>query len=303
MRLVAVLRRSCAGSERRRYRGVSALMLMIILLSGCTPFQGYPDRVSSREADLEALHKAIDANAILACLELAGEEARACRNRIIAARMYAIDLQFSEFEKNLFRQTRELGFAGTVATLGVTAAGTLTGTPTTQILSAIAAGLTGTRAAFEREILAEQTLLAIHTAMRANRTQVAVRLRRGLNQGITDYPTATALSDLDAYYQGGTILGALIGITEVVGAEAQAAERELLVVSGYATDAAAVYLRNFVFDSALPEDVRRQRLQLVREEYRKLGVDIERRALGDLVSDPALEAQHRIVARIFNWKG
>ena len=57
--------------------------------------------------------------------------------------------------------------------------------------------------------------------MRAGRARVGVRLRSGLRQSINDYPLAVALSDLNDYYDAGTILGALAGITELVGTQAR----------------------------------------------------------------------------------
>jgi hypothetical protein len=204
------------------------LLQAILLVSGCAAFMGFPSRVTDRSADLEALQSAIDANAIKTCLDVkVPNDAEACRNKLIAARTYAVDIQFSAFEEDLFRQAREAGFAATLATLGLTAAGAVAGGGTTQVLSAIAAGITGSRAAFEREVLAERTVLAIHTSMRANRMIVLARIRRGLTQSVSDYPLAAGLTDVEDYYFQGTVLGALIGITKAVGVEAKEAERLL----------------------------------------------------------------------------
>ena len=165
---------------------------------------GFPPRVTDRSADLDALQTDIGAKAITDCLATPTE---ACRNKLIAARTYGIDIQFSAFEENLFRQAREAGFAATLTTLGLTAAGAVAGGGTTQVLSAIAAGITGSRAAFEREVLAEHTVLAIHTSMRANRMIVLARIRPGLTQSVSQYPLAAGLTDVEDYYFQGTVLG------------------------------------------------------------------------------------------------
>ncbi len=145
--------------------------------------------------------------------------------------MHAIDLQFSEFEENLFRETREAGFAATLATLGLTTTAAFAGGGASQVLSGIAAFIIGGREAFQKEVLAERTLVAIHTAMRANRARVNVRLRLGLTKGINQYPLAFALADLNDYYDAGTILGALVGITEAVGTDVREQSRRLDNVS------------------------------------------------------------------------
>ena len=75
--------------------------------------------------------------------------------------MYAIDLRFSQFEEDLFRQTRESGFAATLATLGLTTSAAFVGGGASQVLSGIAAFIIGGREAFQKEVLAERTLVLI----------------------------------------------------------------------------------------------------------------------------------------------
>lgn len=201
-------------------------VFLMAVLSGCTAFQGYPERPTPLATDFHELHDSIAAARITECLGQA--ESLACRNKFIAARMYAIDIRFSEFEEKLFRQTRESGFAATLATLGLTTAATFATNGASQVLSGIATFIIGGREAFQKEVLAERTVIAIHTAMRARRAQVRLRLRNGLRLSTDQYPVTAALADLNDYYEAGTILGALIGITETVGAEAKQAEERLL---------------------------------------------------------------------------
>ena len=167
-----------------------------------------------------------------------------CRNRIIAARLYAIDILFSE--ENLFKQTRSSGFAATVATLGLTSTAAVAGGTASQILSGAAAFIIGTREAFQKEVLAERTLIAIHTAVRGGRTQALVHLRVGLSQPLDVYPLAAGLADLNEYYNAGTVLGALVGITESVGADARRAELRLQQQLTFQLDEPADKIRAFV---------------------------------------------------------
>jgi hypothetical protein len=201
-----------------------SVFLITLLLSGCAAFSGFPKRATDPSADLKLLESHIGAEKITACLN---NESFSCRNEIIAARMHVTDIRFSEFEENLFRETRELGFGATLVTLGLTSGAAFAGGQASQVLAGVAAFIIGAREAFQKEVLAERTVVAIHTAMRANRAQVALRLRTGLNQPITQYPLALGLSDLNDYYNAGTVLGALIGITETVGVQARKAEEEL----------------------------------------------------------------------------
>jgi hypothetical protein len=237
-------------------------LLLVVGLAGCeTAFKGYPERPTALQDDLTELNDSISAREIQRCLDAGAApdqaadtgsaralDPRSCRNRLIAARMYAIDLRFSEFEENLFREVLEGGFAATLATLGLTSAGALASGGASQVFSGIAALIIGGREAFQKEALAERTIVAIHTAMRANRAETALRLHAGLRQSIDDYPLAVALSDLNEYYGGGTVLGALIGITKSVGAEASAAEDRLreFRVNAFAEDESGRRLRAFI---------------------------------------------------------
>lgn len=282
----------------------SRLLLSIgILLGGCAVFDGYPERASElelRPADLESVS---GAGAVIDCFAKTGAEALTCRNQIVALRLHAIDLKFAAFEAELFRQTRETGFAATLASLGLTGAGSLVTGGTANILAAAATALTGARSAFEKEILAEKTILAIHTAMRTNRKRILVRIRSGLKQGVADYPLGFALSDLEDYYHAGTVLGALINITESAGAVGQQADRDLLVISGYDTSPASDYLRQYLSIETVEPAEREARRDIIREQYQAAGIATEGRAVGDLITDPTLTETTARIARRLGWPG
>jgi hypothetical protein len=253
------------------YRNLSKLLVLlqaILLMSGCAAFKGFPPRVTDRSTDLQALKHDIDATAIKRCLNTPTE---GCRNTIVAARTYGIDIQFSAFEEDLFRQAREAGFAATMTILGLTAAGAAAGGGTAQVLSAIAAGITGSRAAFEREVLAERTVLAIHTSMRANRMIVLARIRQGLRQTLAEYPLAAGLTDVEDYYFQGTVLGALIGITIAVGVKAEEAERGLAIATGLSQSEAARALRAYANEPGLSEAEGDARFANIIRAYKDVG--------------------------------
>lgn len=261
------------------------------MLPACAPFRGGPERQVSVERDLEALAPVIASERVVECLAAPDApairlyppepqptdirplvSARACRDRLVTARVYAIDLQFATFEDELFRQSREMGFGATIATLGIDAAGAVAGGGTSRILSAISGGITGSRAAFEREVLAERTILAIHTAMRANRSLVLARIREGLRRDAGAYPLGAALTDVEDYYFAGTILGALIGITQAVGVQAAEADARLAAATGLSQSDAARALRLWFDEPDLPDEERLRRLRAIQEAARAEGL-------------------------------
>lgn len=202
--------------------------LCVFALAGCAAFRGHPDQATDPRADLQTLASQINAAAVTTCLQ---SPTAACRNRVIGARMYAADIQFSEFEQTLFNDTRSGGFAATLSTLGLTTAAAASSGGTSQVLSGLSAFIIGGREAFQKEVLAERTAIAIHTAMRGRRAQVALRLREGLGKSIEVYPFESALGDVNEYYTAGTLLGALVDITETVGMSTKQAEAELRKVA------------------------------------------------------------------------
>ena len=102
--------------ERQRLRhllnkgAVSLLIpLSVAALGGCSTFNGFPERTPAPADDLQQLKPVIAADAITACLQTPTTQ---CRDRIVGARIYATDIQFSRFEEAIFQQTRTAGELG-----------------------------------------------------------------------------------------------------------------------------------------------------------------------------------------------
>jgi hypothetical protein len=252
-----------------------------------------PERSPPPADDLKKLEPLIAADAVTACLKAPTTE---CRDQIVGARIYATDIQFSRFEEAIFQQTRTVGFAATLTTLGLTAGAAASG-GTSQWLSGIAAFIIGGREAFQKEVLAEKTVLAIHAAMRARRVEVLFRLRSGLTQPIDQYPLPIALSDLNDYFNAGTVLGALIGITETAGANAQRVEAELRERFSYRPDEYAVKFRLAVCGD--PKDcskVNTATFDRIKACWPKAGI-LEGTLILDFVLQEPFARQRALVAR------
>jgi hypothetical protein len=265
-----------------------------LLLGGCAAFDGYPRRVTEPDADIAELKDQLGATAIRDCLKAPD---LGCRNRIIGARMYATDIRFSQFEEALFRDTRRGGFNATLATLGLSTAAAASTGGAAQALSGLSALIIGGREAFQKEVLSERTVIAIHTAMRARRAQVALRLRGALEEPIARYPLEAALADLDAYYNAGTVLGALVSITETVGARAEEAEAELRDQLSFRLDAEATKLGLLVCgsdkDCKAPNVAELQRAKAC---WPQVGVP-ETTLMLDFVLQPRFARERGLVAR------
>jgi len=221
---------------------------------------------------------------------------RDCRDEIVQALMAAVDVRYAEYERDFFDANRAVGFGSSVAVLGLGSAGALAATGTAQVLNAISAAVTGTREAFGREMMADQTAAALLTAMRNGRNQVAIRIREGLRQDATAYPLGVALSDMQAYFRAGTLPGALSSLTEIVGERARATQEELRTVGrGLSTTPLAVRMRAFLEAPELTQAQRDQRMLLAITAARAEGLgDIP---IGALVRDASPQGEERL-ARI-----
>jgi hypothetical protein len=204
--------------------------LLLSALAACGSIQAAPKApLADLETSLVQLQGAYSAGEVVNCLAqpLASQDAVVCRDRIVQALMIAVDLRYEEFEIGFFDANRYASFGATLAALGLSTAGAVVSGGTSQILSAAAAGVIGAREGFKREVLVEQTSVALLVAMRAQRDQIGLRIRLGLRQDATEYPLGAALADVSAYYRAGTIVGALTGVTQAVGVEREQAQDNL----------------------------------------------------------------------------
>ena len=178
----------------------SKWLILFTVLAGCSTFSGAPPPPADVKSQVDSLAVEHNAEAIIKCIETPSAQQTNCRDQIVQARLITIDVQYTQFRQRFYAEARWGGFAATVASLGLTTTASLSGiAPATgRTLSAIATGVTGTRAAFEKDILIERTANAIEFAMDASRNIVAARIRSGMKLPVQDYPLAVALSDLES---------------------------------------------------------------------------------------------------------
>lgn len=277
-------------------------LLLISVLVGCAGVRAAPESpLANQESAIRGLNTSFTPDRVLDCLNTPLPQQDICRNTITQALLVAIDLRYADFEIGFFNTNRLGGFATTLATLGLGAAGSVSGAAAANAISAAITGITGAREAFSREVLADQTAAALLTAMRAQRNIALLRVREGLARPATEYPLGFALSDLQAYFRGGTIPGALTGVTQAVGVQAQRAQDDLRNAIPVAQGSAARFLQRLISDRN-PE-VARENERRIRVAMDTVGVAASVQPF-DFVWDvvPAREAQLVAVARLLDWK-
>ena len=141
----------CPNHSGRPWRIVYAATCLAALLVGCSGLSSSPrSPLPDDAAALEGLAANYDPQSVNTCLWTPLATQDACRNTIVQAMMAAVDLRYADFELGLFDANRYGNFGATLATLGLTTAGSLSGGGMGRALAAAAAGLTGARPGYRR---------------------------------------------------------------------------------------------------------------------------------------------------------
>jgi len=183
------------------------------------------------------------------------------RNQILTELIALIDQNYSAFEDKYYGSDASVNFAGDVANLGLTGVSSVTGTAHLKsVLSAIATGTTGIKTSYLKNFFDQQTRSAVVQKMRAGRASQLALIQdqdhmkapvvcpcppvpcpaAGCPPGadavnktyvVSPYSLETGLSDVEQYYQAGTIIGALQAIAASAGTDQTAATEKQKVNS------------------------------------------------------------------------
>ena len=177
---------------------------------GCAALKQFPDSTTAYTSTLTQLDP--DYVTIIEALNTAenDDHRRTIRNNAIAERVRVIDIRFKIFAEELVKDSVALDLGTNVLNIGVGTVGTFASETTSQILSAINAGLTGSKEAYDKVAFFDQTMMAMVAQMVATRQQVRVRILGGMRRNIQDYSIIQAMQDLDDYQRAGSIPGAII---------------------------------------------------------------------------------------------
>ena len=148
------------------------------------------------------------------------------RNYVIGVYLMAADQRFNDFRRHLSTQSRGSNFGLDLGILGSAGGASIaTGQRTANILSAIAAGVTGTRAALNRDVFFDRTLPALFAAMDSTRTEIRTTIMLNMRRSAADYPLPVALADLANYENAGSLDGAVQRVTAEAVRRADEAQR------------------------------------------------------------------------------
>lgn len=153
------------------------------------------------------------------------------RNRLLNEFVWLVDVSYANFEAGFYGARATGDVAADFLQLGLTGATTLTnGQRAKTILALVATTTAGGKASIDAHWYDQQSRSAIVAKMRASRlTQLAV-IEQGMRTQLKDYPLEQGLRDVQAYYEAGTVVGALQQISADAGTEQAAGKQKLTLV-------------------------------------------------------------------------
>ena len=186
--------------------------LLLATLGACAGNAYAPKSSFSIAADITDFHQQFGTTASLQNYYAPAHlpETKEGRNEFIAARLTLYNLEYLQFISQFQLTRAQADSAFDITTIGVNLAGSLVGSAATKsILAAIAAGLGQSRTSLEKNFYDTETTSALITAMNAQRKTALVPIVAGMSNDPSQYPLSSAIVDLEAYQQAGTIQGAL----------------------------------------------------------------------------------------------
>ena len=215
------------------------LVLLLLIQGGCAAGSGgYPRKSKYAEANIDKLDTMYFDPAVLEeyhNVRASGtpEEARLMRDEVVAGRLAFIDANYKAFTRQFIVEKNSLDTGTDASVIGLNTAGALLNpTGTTQILSGIAAMLTGSKASFDKHFYYEQTALALYAAMNAQRKTCLATIETGLAKTDAEYSLPKAFSDLENYEEAGTFPGGLQAIQRDAGMKQSRAQERIDNITG-----------------------------------------------------------------------
>jgi hypothetical protein len=228
---------------------IGLALLVVLQTAGCASFRSAGAPPPSYDVDEDLKQLAEHFKPATSVENFYNNPTKNKRDEVISARLVMINLEYLKWLRTITADKQLLDTATDVLVMSVNLAATATtGATAKTILSAVAAGVTGTKTSIDKNYYYEKTLPAIVAAMNAQRKQVLVRILEGMKQDkLEDYTFEVALADVYEYYQAGSFMGAIMAIQADSGAKESKADEEIKSIRTvtYSKDEAGVLLKKF----------------------------------------------------------
>jgi len=200
--------------------------IMLTTLGGCVALEVGPDRVypvDDQVADIRSYEADIRAYEIDHKLSPAVLTDVTARNNFITERMYAMDLEYSQYFSRLTNQLALGNLSLDVVNIALGAAGTAFASSVTKTaLSATSTVISGARTSIDKDVLVANTIQILQSTMESSRNHIRARIEGNLQYClVAEYTVWQAMTELEDYYRAGTIPGALEALAAAAGNNSQ----------------------------------------------------------------------------------
>lgn len=192
-----------------------AEVIVAASVTACSSMHGVPTRYQDTAATVTAISLTPKDLA-----DLVVSIDRTERNALMHRAMSVIDLRFHELVRGLNGDRQDAAALTSYAGIGFNTAGTLVSNVAAKTNYAAAAAVAGALLGVtEKQYYFEKTMPALVAAMSAARAVVEVKLRRGMQDDVEQYPGSLALAQLEEYFSAGTVLAAISQVTKAAETE------------------------------------------------------------------------------------
>ena len=201
-----------------------AFLMLPLTLSACAGVSGYPAQPDSLPTTITSLDSKTLATRIADYNDknTPTDQKMSIRNEIIWSDITQIDQKFNDFKLSLNSQENKLSIGSDFVSLALAGLGATVGnTATKAALAAASAGVIGAKAAIDKDVLYQKTITALVTQMEAGRSKQLAVIITNMKSDTTAYPLEAASKDLQDYYQAGTLVNAIAGVSSSASVAAQ----------------------------------------------------------------------------------
>jgi hypothetical protein len=158
------------------------------------------------------------------------DRARVLRDQLVNSIRVEIEMNYREFEQNLFTGRATFNTAADIAELALAGAATIThGESAKTILSAVLTAAKGARLSYDKNFFREKTTEAIIASMQAGRSRKLANIINNMDLPVQKYPFEQAWVDLVDFFYAGTVEGGLLSITTEAGSKAESGKQQLQI--------------------------------------------------------------------------
>ncbi|MBM4276621.1 MAG: hypothetical protein FJ130_01910 [Deltaproteobacteria bacterium] len=213
-----------------RFAVIGLSLVLFLLTFGCASlrYAGAPPPSYDVDEDLKQLAEHFKPATAVKNYYAKSEPTPKDRDVVISARLVMINLEYLKWLRTVTADKQFLDTATDVLILSLNLAAAATGGETAKtVLSAISAGVAGSKTSIDKHYYYEKTVPALVAAMNAQRKDVLARILEGMKKNLEEYSFEQALADVYEYYQAGTFMGAITAIQSDSGAKEKKADLKI----------------------------------------------------------------------------